>query len=114
MVVEPVKGLRAYASYAEGYTIADVGRILRAINTNGVDVDNYPRPRAGGVQQPRDRPRVEARAGSTASASYWWSSRKIGSLLVRNPDGIFDVVRARIEIQGLDAQRSTPGCRSKG
>ena len=29
-IVEPINGLRAYASYAEGYTIADVGRILRA------------------------------------------------------------------------------------
>ena len=42
------------------------------------------------------------RGALTASASYWWSSSKLGSLLVRNPDGIFDVVRAPIEIEGLD------------
>ncbi|HXG80574.1 MAG TPA: TonB-dependent receptor, partial [Sphingomicrobium sp.] len=101
VIVEPVDGLRGYASYAEGYTIADVGRILRAINTDGVDVDTYlalepvvSNNRELGVEWKRGR--------LTASASYWWSSSKLGSLLVRNPDGIFDVVRAPIDIEGLD------------
>jgi len=101
VIVEPVRGLRAYGSYAEGFTIADVGRILRAINVDGVDVDSFlslepvvSNNREFGVEWKRGR--------LTASAAYWWSSSKLGSLLVRNPDGIFDVARQPIDLQGLD------------
>ena len=101
VIVEPLKGLRAYASYAEGYTIADVGRILRAINTDGVDVDNFLSLEPV-VSNNREIGLEWKRGWLTASASYWWSSSKLGSLLVRNPDGIFDVVRAPIDLEGLD------------
>ena len=101
VIVEPLKGLRAYASYAEGYTIADVGRILRAINTDGVDVDNFLALEPV-VSNNRELGVEWTRGWLTASASYWWSSSKLGSLLVRNPDGIFDVVRAPIDLEGLD------------
>lgn len=101
IVIEPSAGLRAYASYAEGYSIADVGRILRAINVDGVDVDTFLSLEP--VVSNNRELGVEWRRGPlTASASYWWSSSKLGSLLVRNPDGIFDVARAPIEIEGLD------------
>ena len=90
VIVEPVRGLRAYASYAEGYTIADVGRILRAINTDGEDVDTYFALEPV-VSNNREMGVEWKRGWLSASASYWWSSSKLGSLLVRNPDGIFDV-----------------------
>jgi iron complex outermembrane receptor protein len=38
-----------------------------------------------------------------ASLSYFWSSSKLGQLLVKNAGGIFDVQRQRIEIEGLEA-----------
>ena len=101
VIVEPVKGLRAYASYAEGYTIADVGRILRGINIDGVDVDNFLSLEPV-VSNNREIGVEWKRGGITASAAYWWSSSKLGSRLVRNPDGIFDVVRAPIALEGLD------------
>jgi iron complex outermembrane receptor protein len=101
IVVEPVRGLRAYASYAEGYTIADVGRILRAINVDGVDVDTFLSLEPV-VSNNRELGVEWKRGALTASAAYWWSSSKLGSLLVRNSDGIFDVVRAPIELQGLE------------
>ena len=101
IIVEPVEGLRVYGSYAEGYTIADVGRILRGINTDGVDVDSFLSLEPV-VSNNRELGIEWKRGWLTASASYWWSSSKLGSLLVRNPDGIFDVVRAPIEIEGLD------------
>ena len=41
VIVEPLKGIRAYASYAEGFTVPDVGRITRAINRPGVDIDSF-------------------------------------------------------------------------
>jgi iron complex outermembrane recepter protein len=103
VILEPLEGLRAYASYAEGYTIADVGRILRAINVDGVDVDNFLDLRP--VISNNRELGIEWRRGSLrASASYWWSKSKFGSLLVRNPDGIFDVVRRPIDLQGFDAE----------
>jgi iron complex outermembrane receptor protein len=101
VIVEPMKGLRAYASYAEGYTIADVGRILRAINTDGVDVDNFLSLEPV-VSNNRELGVEWKRGAITASAAYWWSSSKLGSLLVRNPDGIFDVARQPIQLEGLD------------
>jgi iron complex outermembrane recepter protein len=101
IIVEPIAGLRAYASYAEGYTIADVGRILRAINSDGVDVDSFLSLEPV-VSNNRELGVEWQRGAITASASYWWSSSKLGSLLVRNPDGIFDVVRAPVDIEGLD------------
>jgi len=101
VIVEPIEGLRAYASYAEGYTIADVGRILRAINIDGVDVDNFLSLEPV-VSNNREIGVEWKRGPLTASAAYWWSSSKLGSLLVRNPDGIFDVARQPIELEGLD------------
>ena len=100
VIVEPVDGLRAYASYAEGYTIADVGRILRAITDEGVDVDNFLSLEPV-VSNNREIGVEWKRGALTASAAYWWSSSKLGSLLVRNPDGIFDVARQPIELEGL-------------
>src|SRR3546814_12865467 len=38
IIFEPLKGIRAYASYAEGYTAPDVGRITRAVGEPGFDV----------------------------------------------------------------------------
>lgn len=101
IIVEPVRGLRAYGSYAEGYTIADVGRILRAINVAGVDVDRYLALEP--VVSNNRELGVEWKRGTiNASAAYWWSSSKLGSLLVRNADGIFDVARQPIALEGLD------------
>lgn len=101
VIVEPVHGLRAYASYAEGYTIPDVGRILRGINSDGVDVDNFLDLKP--VVSNNRELGVEWRRGAlAASATYWWSDSKLGSLLVRNPDGIYDVVRRPIALEGLD------------
>ena len=109
VVVEPVDGLRAYGAYAEGYTIADVGRILRGINVDGVDVDNFLSLEP--VVSNNREIGVEWRRGPiTASASHWWSDSKLGSRLRREADGIFSVVRAPISLRGLDlnAQWRTP------
>ena len=105
-ILEPVKGVRAYGSYAEGYTIADVGRILRAVDEPGIDIDSFialepviSNNREVGVE-------VE-RGPIEASASYYWSSSKLGSLLVLNSDGIFDVARQPIAIEGLELSLTT-------
>lgn len=101
VIVEPTPGIRAYASYAEGYTIADVGRILRAINVPNVDIDNF--LDISPVVSNNREIGVEVKRGPLdASATYFWSSSKLGGLLVLNSAGVYDVQRQRIEIEGLE------------
>ena len=101
LVIEPAHGLRGYASFAEGYTIPDVGRILRAIAVPGVDVDTF-LDLEPVVSNNREIGLEWKRGALTASFSLWWSKSKLGSLLVRNADGIFDVVRRPIDLSGID------------
>lgn len=101
VVVEPFDGLRGYAAYAEGYTIADVGRILRGISQDGVEVDSFLALEP--VVSNNREIGLEWRRGSIdASASYWWSDSDLGSLLRAGADGIFSVLRQPIAIEGLD------------
>ncbi|GGL45905.1 TonB-dependent receptor [Caulobacter rhizosphaerae] len=102
IVVEPVHGLRLYGSYAEGYTVPDVGRILRGINIDGVDVDSYLNIEPI-VSNNRELGAELKRGPFDASLSYFWSASKLGQLLVKNSGGIFDVQRQRVEIEGLEA-----------
>ncbi|HEV2598660.1 TonB-dependent receptor [Sphingopyxis sp.] len=103
VIVEPVQGIRAYASYAEGYSIADVGRILRAVN--GATQPNF-RIEDVNVTPVISNNReigIEIKRGPLdASASYFWSTSKDGGLLVLNSGGVYDVQRQRIEIQGFE------------
>jgi len=101
-IVEPIDGLRAYASYAEGYTIADVGRILRAISEENVDIDDYLALEPV-VSNNREVGLEWKRGAVDAGVSYFWSSSKLGSILVMGADGIFSVSRQPIEIEGLEA-----------
>ena len=101
IVVEPIDGLRAYGAYAEGYTIADVGRILRGITDVGVDVDTFLALEP--VVSNNREIGIEWRRGAlSASASHWWSDSDLGSRLRRGADGIYSVVRAPISLRGLD------------
>ena len=102
IVVEPAKGLRVYGSYAEGYTVPDVGRILRGINVDGVDVDTYLNIEPI-VSNNREIGAELKRGPFDASVSYFWSASKLGQLLVKNSGGVFDVQRQRVEIEGLEA-----------
>jgi iron complex outermembrane receptor protein len=104
VIVEPIPGIRAYASYAEGYTVPDVGRIARAIDKDGVDLDNY-LDLTPIVSNNREIG-VEVKSGPLdASASYFWSSSDEGSLLVL-VGGSYEVQRQRVEIQGLELNLS--------
>jgi iron complex outermembrane receptor protein len=101
VVLEPMKGLRAYGSYAEGYTIADVGRELRQIRTQNIDIDSY-FPLEPVVSNNRELGLEWDRGPISASASYFWSSSDSGALLVRRGD-FFEVSREPIDIEGFDA-----------
>lgn len=105
VIVEPVPGIRAYASYAEGYTAPDIGRITRAIRVTGIDIDNYLNIRP--IVSNNREIGVEVKRGPLdASATYFWSTSKEGQILVARPDGIFDLQRQRVEIEGLEVNLS--------
>jgi iron complex outermembrane receptor protein len=105
IVIEPSPGIRAYASYAQGYTVPDVGRITRAIRTNGVDLDNY--LDIAPVVADNREVGVEVKRGPIdASATYFWSDSDKGQLLVLVGD-VFEVQRQRIEIEGIELNLTT-------
>ncbi|QNQ11125.1 TonB-dependent receptor [Sphingomonas alpina] len=101
VILEPWQGIRAYASYAEGFTAPDVGRITRAISETGVDIDNF-LDISPIVSNNREIGLEIKRGPLDASATYFWSSSNKGQLLITNSDRTFDVQRLRVEIQGLE------------
>jgi len=100
VIVEPWDGIRAYASYAEGFTVPDIGRITRSVGEAGFSVNSI------GVDPIVSNNReigLEMKRGPLdASAAYFWSSSDKGQLLIQGTDRNFDVQRLRIEIQGLE------------
>jgi len=101
VIVEPMTGIRAYASYAEGFTVPDIGRITRAIKVTGVDLDNY--LDISPIVSNNREIGVEVKRGPLdGSVTYFWSSSDKGQLLIARAAGIFDVQRQRVEIQGLE------------
>jgi iron complex outermembrane receptor protein len=101
VIVEPAQGIRLYASYAEGFTVPDVGRITRAIGAPGVDLDNF-LDVSPIISNNREIGAEIKRGPLDASVTYFWSSSTRGQILVARPDGIFDVQRQRVEIEGLE------------
>ena len=95
-----------FGGYTQGFGMPDVGRVLRGINTPNRDVDDYI------DLQPvvTDNWEVGTRfhgTGWRASLSAFYSTSKLGSRLAVNPGGIFDVVRERTEIYGLELTGTT-------
>lgn len=101
-IYEFLDGVSAYASYSQGYTVPDVGRVLRAVRVPGTSVDdlltlspviadNY----EGGLTVRQDF--------LTAQLAYFISKSNQGSRLVADADGIFSVVRQKTRIEGLEA-----------
>jgi iron complex outermembrane receptor protein len=106
VIVEPWDGIRAYASYAEGFTMPDIGRITRAINVPGVDIDNYLDIEPI-VSNNREIGVEVTRGPLDASVAYFWSSSDKGQLLIQGADRNFDVQRQRVEIQGIEINMRT-------
>jgi iron complex outermembrane recepter protein len=101
IIIEPWQGIRAYASYAEGFTVPDIGRVTRAVSRTGVDIDSYA-DITPIVSNNREIGLELKRGPIDASATYFWSSSDKGQLLIARPDRVFDVQRQRVEIEGLE------------
>lgn len=100
-IVEPIAGVRAYASYAQGFTMADIGRITRAVGVAGTDLGNF-RAIDPVVSNNREVGVEVKRGPLDASATYFWSSSDNGQVLLALGNGIFQVQRQRVEIEGLE------------
>lgn len=101
VVVPLTRRVSIYSSYSEGFTMPDVGRVLRGVNTPDQDVDtliDVAPVVAGNVEAGADY-----RAGSIRMhAAYYRSVSQQGSLLERDAEGIFSVRREATAIDGVD------------
>ncbi len=92
---------RAFANYSEGFSMPDVGRVLRGINIPGQDVESFlslepivTENTELGLEFDNDR--------FSAQLSYYTSDSEFGQRLQANADGIYSVKRERTEIDGLE------------
>ncbi|WP_308911676.1 TonB-dependent receptor [Pseudokordiimonas caeni] len=91
-----------YASYSEGFTMPDVGRVLRGINVANSSVDDL------FDLEPVKADNIEIGATFTygvfhAQASYYESRSDAGVRYVADSDGFLRVTREKTRIRGLEA-----------
>lgn len=100
-IYEILDGVSTYASYSQGYTVPDVGRVLRAVNVPGTRVDDL--LTLSPVIADNYEAGLTARRGPfVAQFAYFVSHSDQGSRLVADADGIFNVVRQKTRIKGFE------------
>ena len=90
-----------YGSFAQGYGMADVGRILRTINTPGLDVDDF----INLDPVVTDNWELGVRFHGDGWRIGWnafLSTAELGARLVANASGVYDVVREKSETYGTE------------
>ena len=101
VVFQATDWAQLFANYSEGFGMPDVGRVLRAVDEAGQDVDDYVN------LEPivTDNREIGARLSQGAvdfEVSYYESDSDFGSrLALRN--GVFEVQREKTEIHGVEA-----------
>lgn len=95
--------LNAYASYSEGYTVADVGRVLRAINRDGQRVDSLV-DLSPVVSDNREIGLEYDDGRFSGDIAYYTSESKLGSVLIYDP-GIdaYAVQRQATRVEGFES-----------
>ena len=92
---------RVYASYSEGFSMPDVGRVLRGISTPGLSINNFLNLQP--VIADNEEVGVEYRGNAvSASVSYFRSASDLGARLQADADGIYSVKREKTEIDGFE------------
>lgn len=102
IVFEATEALKFYASYSEGYTVADIGRVLRGITTPNQRVDHL--VDLSPVVSDNREIGVDFDNGRwLAHLAAYWSDSDLGSRLAfdRNTQS-YAVVRERTEIRGIE------------
>lgn len=97
--------LNVYGSYAEGYTVADVGRVLRSVNTEGKRVEDL--VDLSPVVADNQELGIDYDDGRwIGHLAIYKSDSELGSILIPDADGVYSVQRQRTEIEGLEANLS--------
>lgn len=98
--------LNVYASYAEGYTVADVGRVLRAVSTDDERVENL--VDLSPVIADNREVGIDYDDGRwIGHLAYYQSESDLGSLLVYDaPNRVYNVQRQPTRIEGVEANLS--------
>lgn len=93
-------GLLVYGSWAQGFNMADVGRVLRGINTPGQDVDTF-LDISPVVTDNYEAGLEYTRGAFQGSAAVFLSNTDKGARLVLI-GGVYEVAREATEIGGLE------------
>jgi len=98
---EVIDGLTFYGSYAEGFTMPDVGRVLRGVTDPDADVDTLLNLQP--IVADNMEVGVKFEQGRFSGDAAWFQSESdFGQRLVANADGIFAVNREQTEIEGIE------------
>lgn len=100
VVWTPVEPLSLFASYSEGFTVPDVGRVLRGIDTPGVKLDDYSGLQPIVTKNSEVGFRVQ-QVPFDFEASYYKSTSKLGSRVELVNDA-FVARREKTEIDGVE------------
>ena len=92
---------RVFASYSEGFSMPDVGRVLRGISTPDLSVSSFLDLQP--VIADNEEVGIEYRDNAwNASLSYFRSSSDLGARLQADADGFYSVQREKTEIDGIE------------
>jgi len=97
----PIEPLRLYASFAEAFTMPDVGRVLRGISEPGLSAESFLDLEPITTDNLEFGAAYETGPGAL-SVTYFQSTSGLGSRLVPNADGIFEVRRQPTETSGWE------------
>lgn len=89
-----------YGSYAEGFTVADVGRVLRGINTSNESVEDFLSLEPV-ISDNRELGVDYDNGDLQLHAAYFWSDSDLGSRL-ELVGGVYEVQREKTEIEGFE------------
>ncbi|MEQ8329710.1 MAG: TonB-dependent receptor [Longimicrobiales bacterium] len=100
-VLRPVDGFRVYATAAQAYTMPDVGRVLRGVSAEDTRVEDFL------ALTPVKTDNLEAGAAwntarSRVGVTWFASESELGSRLVPDADGIFQVRREPTRTSGWE------------
>jgi len=92
---------RVFASYSEGFSMPDVGRVLRGISTPDLSVSSFLDLQP--VIADNEEVGIEYQDNAwNASLSYFRSSSDLGARLQADADGFYSVQREKTEIDGIE------------
>lgn len=100
VVWTPIEPLSLFASYSEGFTVPDVGRVLRGIDTPGINLNDYSGLQPIVTKNSEVGFRVQ-QAPFDFEASYYKSTSKLGSRVELVNDA-FVARREKTEIDGVE------------